>query len=90
MKFRVPVTFLRPPQRSASALNLVQKFYLKLDKPNHYGGFYVWKSRDAMLAYRESELAKSIAAAYKSVGAPDVEIHEILFQLRDEGAFQPA
>jgi hypothetical protein len=79
----------RAPQFRAIP-DLVQKFYLKLDKPNHYGGFYVWKSRAAMLAYRESELARTIAAAYRVVGAPDVEVHEMLFQLRDEGALQPA
>jgi hypothetical protein len=79
----------RAPQ-FRSIPDLVQKFYLKLDKPNHYGGFYVWKSRAAMLAYRESELARTIAAAYRVVGAPDVEVHEMLFQLRDEGAPQPA
>jgi quinol monooxygenase YgiN len=79
----------RAPQFRAIP-DLVQKYYLKLDKPNHYGGFYIWKSRAAMLAYRESELAKTIAAAYKVVGAPDVDIHEILFELRDEGALQPA
>jgi hypothetical protein len=67
----------RAPQFRAIP-DLVQKFYLKLDKPNHYGGFYVWKSRAAMLAYRESELAKTIAAAYKVVGAPDVEVRDTL------------
>ena len=69
--------------------DLVQKFYLKLDKPNHYGGFYIWKSREAMLAYRESELAKSIPSAYKVVGTPVVDVHEVLFPLREEGVFKP-
>ncbi|RYH09614.1 hypothetical protein [Tropicimonas sp. IMCC6043] len=68
---------------------LVQKFYLKLNKPNHYGGFYVWKSREAMLAFRETELAKTIPAAYKVVAAPDIDIHEFLFALREEGVFAP-
>lgn len=69
--------------------DLVQKFYLKLDKPNHYGGFYIWKSREAMLAFRETELAKSIPSAYKVVGTPVVDIHEVLFPLREEGVFEP-
>lgn len=63
--------------------SLVQKYYLKLDKPNHYGGFYIWESREAMDAFRESELAKSIPAAYKVVGTPVVDIHEMMFPLRD-------
>ena len=67
--------------------DLVQKFYLKLDKPNHYGGFYIWRSREALAAFRETELAKTIALAYKIVGAPKVDIHEMMFPLRAEGAF---
>jgi heme-degrading monooxygenase HmoA len=63
--------------------SLVQKFYLKLAGENRYGGFYVWDSREAMAAFRESDLAKSIPAAYKIVGAPDVSVHEVLFPLRD-------
>ncbi|MCB9949154.1 MAG: YdhR family protein [Rhodospirillaceae bacterium] len=69
--------------------DLVQKLYLKLDKPGHYGGFYVWKSREAMQAYRESDLAKSIPAAYQVIGTPKVDIHEVLFPLRAEAAFGP-
>lgn len=69
--------------------DLVQKFYMRLDKPNHYGGFYIWKSREAMMAFRESELAKSIPSAYKIIGAPDIDIYDLMFPLRDEGAFQP-
>lgn len=42
-----------------------------------------------MLAIRETELAKIIPAAYKIIGAPDVDIYEMLFPLREEGAFQP-
>ena len=67
---------------------LVQKFYLKLDKPNHYGGFYVWKSRQAMMEFRDSELARSIPAAYRVVGTPVVDVHEVMFPLRD-GAMLP-
>jgi hypothetical protein len=65
---------------------LVQKFYLKLNKPNHYGGLYIWESIEAMKKFQQSELAKTIPAAYKVLGAPDVDIHEMLFPLREEGA----
>ncbi|MGR3320414.1 MAG: YdhR family protein [Pseudooceanicola sp.] len=60
---------------------LVQKFYLKLDKPDHFGGFYIWESREALMAFRESELAKTIPAAYRIIGAPDVDIHQMYFPL---------
>jgi hypothetical protein len=62
--------------------SLVQKYYLKLAKPNHYGGFYIWESPEALAAFRETELAKTIPLAYKIVGTPDVGIHQLLFPLR--------
>jgi quinol monooxygenase YgiN len=62
---------------------LIQKYYLKLDKPNHYGGLYVWESAEALAAYRQSDLAKRLPEAYKIVGAPDISIHEVMFPLRD-------
>lgn len=78
----------RAPQFRAIS-GLVQKFYLKLNKPNHFGGFYIWESPEAMMAFKESDLAKTIPAAYRVVGAPDIDIHEMLFPLREEGRFQP-
>jgi hypothetical protein len=79
----------RAPQFRAMP-DLIQKFYLKLDKPNHYGGFYVWKSWDAMLSFRKGDLARSIPTAYKVVGAPDIDVHAMLFPLREEVALRPA
>ena len=62
---------------------LIQKYYVKLGQPNHYGGVYVWDSMESLSAYRESELAASIPAAYKVMGSPTVEILDTLFQLRE-------
>ena len=73
----------RAPQFRALP-GLVQKYYLKLDKPNRYGGFNMWDSQDSLEAFRQSELAKSIPTAYQAVGAPQVGIYELMFPLRDE------
>jgi heme-degrading monooxygenase HmoA len=62
--------------------SLVEKYYLKLDKPNHFGGFYIWESREALAKFRDSDLAKSIPSAYKIVGTPTVSIYELAFPLR--------
>ena len=62
---------------------LVQKYYVKLDRPNQYGGIYVWDSMEALSAYRESDLAASIPSAYKVRGQPTVEVLHALFQLRE-------
>jgi hypothetical protein len=62
--------------------SLVQKYYLKLDKPNRYGGFLIWESPAALAEFRSSELARTVASAYQVVTTPDVAIHNILFPLR--------
>lgn len=56
---------------------------MKLEGPNHYGGIYVWDSVESLSAYRESDLAASIPAAYKIRGKPTVEILDAVFQLRE-------
>jgi heme-degrading monooxygenase HmoA len=62
---------------------LEQKYYLESTEPGWYGGFYLWRSHDDVVRYRESELAASIAAAYRCVGAPSVEVFEVLMPLHD-------
>lgn len=62
---------------------LVQKYYVKGGKPNQYGGVYVWDSMESLNAYRESDLAASIPAAYKVVGEPVTEILDAVFPLRE-------
>lgn len=56
---------------------------MKLDGVNRFGGVYLWESMAALQAYRQSDLAATIAEAYKVVGTPEVEILETLFELRD-------
>jgi heme-degrading monooxygenase HmoA len=62
---------------------LVQKYYIKGEKPNRYGGVYVWDSVESLNAYRASDLAASIPAAYKAVGPPTVQTFECMFPLRE-------
>lgn len=65
----------------AATPGLAQKFYLKLNKPGHFGGILIWETRDAMAAFAETELARTIPSAYKVIGAPDVDVHDLLFPL---------
>lgn len=61
---------------------LEQKYYLHDPETGEYGGFYVWRSLDDVLAYRASDLAASIAAAYQGVAAPEVSVYQIVMPLR--------
>ena len=62
---------------------LIQKYYVKLGEPGLYGGVYVWDSMESLKAYKESDLAKSIPAAYQMVEPPEMEVMDIMFQLWD-------
>jgi len=73
----------REPQFKAIP-GLIQKYYVKTAQPGQYGGIYVWDSQESLQSYRESDLAKSIPEAYEIVEAPNIEIMDILFQLRNE------
>ena len=61
---------------------LEQKYYLHNPETGEYGGFYVWRSLDDVVAYRASDLAASIAAAYQAVAAPEITVYEIVMPLR--------
>ena len=62
---------------------LIQKYYVKTGQSGQYGGIYIWDSPEALQSYRESDLAKSIPEAYEIIEAPNIEIMDILFQLRN-------
>ncbi len=63
---------------------LLQKYYVKMNEEGSYGGIYVWDNKESLMAFKESDLAKSIPQAYEVVEAPNVEIMSILFQLRNQ------
>ena len=72
----------RAPQFRALE-GLIQKYYVRRDGPGEYAGVYVWDSQESLEAYRDSELARSIAKAYGVAEPPVVEVNEVLFPLRD-------
>ena len=66
---------------------LVQKIYGRDDATGGVCGIYFFESREALEAYRDSELARTIPTAYQ---ATDVrpEVYEVLYPLHpDRGPF---
>jgi hypothetical protein len=62
---------------------LVQKYYGFEANTGMHTGIYIWQSLDAMQAYRDSDLARSIPSAYQVEAPPRVEVFEMIFPLRD-------
>ena len=62
--------------------DLIQKYYLRFAKTGEHGAVYVWKSEEALQAFRESELGRTIASAYQVQGTPDAEMAEVVMTLR--------
>lgn len=62
---------------------LTQKYYLQDPATMEYGGLYLWKSKEDFDSYKDSELRKTIATAYKTIGEPRIEIFNILDILRE-------
>jgi heme-degrading monooxygenase HmoA len=71
----------REPQFKAIP-GLIQKYYVKMKEEGQYGGVYIWDSKESLQAYRSSELASSIPQAYQLIEAPDIEVLDVMFQLR--------
>ncbi|MCK8521510.1 YdhR family protein [Aquimarina sp. D1M17] len=65
-----------------SISGLLQKYYIKTSNEGEYGGVYIWDSLQSLQAYQQTDLAKSIPEAYAIKGVPDIEIMDIIFQLR--------
>ena len=62
---------------------LVQKFYVKDPASGDVGGIYLFKDQASLLAYRESELARTIPAAYEATEVRP-EVFELIYPLHPD------
>ena len=72
----------REPQFKAIP-GLLQKYYVKTGEQGQFGGIYVWDSPESLKSFQKSDLAASISKAYEVTESPDIEILDVLFQLRE-------
>ena len=61
---------------------LMQKYYIHDPSSGEWGGIYLWESRAALDEFLESDLRKSIPDVYEIVGAPRVEMPDVVHVLR--------
>lgn len=89
VKFRSPLS-LEEVQRVVDSRidefraldGLTQKYYLQDAESGEYAGLYLWDSPEALADFRNSELRKTIAQAYRTEGEPRVEVFRIFDVLR--------
>lgn len=62
---------------------LVQKIYGRDPASGDLCGIYFFESEEALIAFRESELAQTISTAYEAVEVRR-EVYEVLYPLRSE------
>lgn len=62
---------------------LIQKYYIKTKNPGEFGGVYIWDTMESFNEYKESDLVKTIAAAYQLTETPSTELIDIIYELRD-------
>jgi heme-degrading monooxygenase HmoA len=71
----------RAPQFRALP-GLVQKYYGRERESGEFCGIYIWDSEESLAAFRASELARTIPAAYQVTSQPRIEIFDVLLTLR--------
>lgn len=62
---------------------LVQKIYVRDRATGEVAGIYFFEDEAALAAYRESELAQTIAVAYEAIEVRP-EVYEVMYPLRPE------
>ena len=63
---------------------LLQKYFCRESATGEYAGVYLWDSEESLRRYRQSDLARTTAAAYKVDGPARIEVLEVLFPLRSD------
>jgi hypothetical protein len=58
---------------------LVQKYYGHEKETGEFTGIYFWDSEQSVREFQQTELARTIPAAYKVERAPRIEFFEVLF-----------
>jgi heme-degrading monooxygenase HmoA len=56
---------------------LVEKIYLRFRESGEFGAVYVWDSEEALMRFRETELARTIPDVYQVEQAPRAELADV-------------
>jgi hypothetical protein len=63
---------------------LVQKHYVEDIKTGKLGGVFIFDSKESLNRFKESDLSKSTAEAYKFTEPAEIKVLEVIKNLREE------
>ena len=63
---------------------LLQKYYVSYPETDEYGGVYVWESEESLQAWRDTNLAGTLAETYQVTDGPTSEVAEVMLVLHGE------
>jgi heme-degrading monooxygenase HmoA len=78
-------TFDERADRYREVPGLLEKIYLQFRESGEYGALYVWDSEQSLAAFRETELARTIPAAYRVTEPPRSELADVRLVVRAVG-----
>jgi Putative mono-oxygenase ydhR len=80
----VQATFEERADRYRHVPGLVEKIYVRFRDSGEFGAVYVWNSEQALMDFRQTELAKTIPEVYKVEQAPSSELADVCLVIQPE------
>ncbi len=80
----VRATFEERADRYRNVPGLVEKIYLRFRASGEFGAVYVWDSEQALMDFRETELARTIPDVYEVEDAPLAELADVCLVIQPE------
>jgi len=78
----VDATYEKRSPRYRALEGLIQKYDLRFSESGENGAVYLWRSREDLERFRQSDLGQTIRDAYEVEGDPSSEIAELVMALR--------
>jgi heme-degrading monooxygenase HmoA len=78
--------FKKRSDKYRNVKGLLQKLYVREESTGQVGGIYIFDSKGNLEAFMNSDLAKSIAEAYKFIEPPTtraLEVVKVLFEEKE-------
>ena len=80
----VQATFEDRAQHYRSVPGLVEKIYVRFRETGEFGAVYVWDSEQALMSFRDTELARTIPDAYQVAHPPRVELADVCLVIQPD------